>query len=69
MATYEQTAAFYANQRTRKLRELLRRDYGAGRYRLTKEGEVHIYGQMPNSIVTGWWLKGSRESVEAEYCL
>ena len=69
MATYEQTAAHYANQRTAKLRELLRRDYGAGKYRLTKGGDVHVYGKMPNSIVTGWYLLASRQHVESEYQL
>ena len=26
------------------------------RYRITAAREVHFYGQMPNSIETGWWL-------------
>lgn len=26
------------------------------KYRITKDGEVHFYGSMPNSIETGWWL-------------
>ena len=26
------------------------------KYRITADGEVHFYGQMPNSIVTGWYL-------------
>jgi hypothetical protein len=26
------------------------------KYRITKEGEVHFYGRMPNSIENGWWL-------------
>jgi len=30
--------------------------YRAERYRITKAGEVHFYGQMPNSQTTGWWL-------------
>ncbi len=68
-ATHNQTAAYYANQRTAKLRELLRNDFGAGKYRLTKDGDVHAYGKMPNSIETGWHLLGSRRSVEADYCL
>lgn len=25
-------------------------------YRITRSGEVHLYGPMPNSTVTGWWL-------------
>jgi hypothetical protein len=67
MATYDQTSKYYANLRTRKLRELLRRDYGAGKYRLTKAGEVHAYGVMPNTNQTGWYLLGYRRDVEADY--
>lgn len=26
------------------------------KYRITKDGEVHFHGRMPNSIETGWWL-------------
>lgn len=26
------------------------------KYRITQAGEVHFYGQMPNSIESGWWL-------------
>ena len=26
------------------------------RYRITQDGEVHFYGVMPNSNVSGWWL-------------
>ncbi len=26
------------------------------KYRITKDGEVHFFGTMPNSNVTGWWL-------------
>ena len=26
------------------------------KYRITKDGEVHFYGVMPNSSVTGWYL-------------
>lgn len=62
----------YDNQRTRelstrKLRELLRRDYGARCYRITRNDEIHIYGVMPRSIVTGWWLLGARRWVEHDY--
>jgi hypothetical protein len=67
MATYAQTATYYANLRTRKLRELLRRDYGAGKYRLTKTGEVHAYGTMRNTNQIGWYLLGYRRDVENEY--
>ena len=69
MTTIDQTIACYASRRTAALRELLRRDYGAGKYRLTQDGDVHAYGKMPNSIETGWYLLGSRRSVETDYCL
>ena len=26
------------------------------KYRITANGEVHFYGTMPNSNVTGWYL-------------
>ena len=26
------------------------------KYRITKEGEVHFYGIMPNTGATGWYL-------------
>jgi hypothetical protein len=65
--TYDKLITYYANQKTRKLRKLLRRDYGARCYRITKNEEVHVYGKMPNSIVTGWWLLGLRRAVENDY--
>ena len=40
-----------------KLRAALRERFGARRYRVTR-GEVHAYGAMPNSIVTGWYFVG-----------
>ena len=69
MATYKQTAAYYANKRTLKLRDLLRRDHGAGKYRLTKDGDVHVYGTMPNTNQIGWYLLNSRSHVESDYQL
>jgi len=65
--TYNKLITYYENQRTKKLRELLRWDYGARCYRLTRYGDVHVYGKMPNSIVTGWYLLGSRLVVENDY--
>jgi hypothetical protein len=72
MATYDQTAAYYSNQREKQLRELLRRDYGARKYRIVGTGvnsAIHVYGKMPNSVETGWYLLGWRSAVETEYCL
>jgi hypothetical protein len=41
-----------------KLRAALRKKYGSRAYRITRTGEVHIYGEMPNSNIVGWWLMG-----------
>ncbi len=41
-----------------EIRKILRELYGARQYRITSTGEIHVYGRMPNSIVTGWWLSG-----------
>lgn len=40
------------------IRAALRNAFGARQYRITATGEIHVYGQMPNSIVTGWYLYG-----------
>lgn len=40
------------------IRAALRNAFGAGKYRITSTGEIHAYGQMPNSIETGWYLYG-----------
>lgn len=40
------------------IRQALRAEFGPRRYRITRTGEIHAYGVMPNSIVTGWWLYG-----------
>ena len=42
----------------KKLRAALRARYGAGRYRITENDEVHIYSLMPNCNIIGWWLMG-----------
>ena len=41
-----------------KLRAALRAKYGPRCYRITRTGDVHVYGLMPNSPVIGWWLMG-----------
>jgi hypothetical protein len=68
-ANYSQAAKYYANNRTKKLRELLIRDFGGRNYRLTRHGDVHVFGKMPNSVETGWYLLGTRAHVESEYQL
>lgn len=40
-------------------RKILRKAYGARKYRITATGEIHIYGAMPNATnKTGWSLYG-----------
>lgn len=41
------------------LRQFARDNFGPRRLRITRDGEVHLYSLMPNSIETGWWLVGS----------
>lgn len=67
MATYDQTAAHYARQNEKQFRALLRRDYGAGKYRITRDGEVHAYGEMPNSDTIGWYFVGYDNDLRREY--
>lgn len=46
---------------TTEIRSIIRQhanETGAERYRITRDGEVHYYGQMPNSIETGWYFVG-----------
>ncbi len=46
------------NTQIKTLRAALRAKYGAGRYRITRNDEVHVYGLMPNACIVGWWLLG-----------
>jgi len=32
---------------------------GVERVRITRQGDVHAYGTMPNTNQTGWYLAGS----------
>jgi len=40
------------------IRQALRAEFGARRYRITRNGEIHAWGKMPNANVVGWWLYG-----------
>jgi hypothetical protein len=42
----------------KRLRIALRAKYGARHYRITRTGDVHIYGFAPHSRVECWWLMG-----------
>jgi hypothetical protein len=39
-----------------EIRKALRAKFGARRYRITRSGELHVYGVMPNSNSVGWWF-------------
>ena len=41
-----------------EIRKMLRELYGSRQYRITRTGQIDVYGQIPHSIVTGWWLFG-----------
>ena len=63
----EMTNAKTHKQRITAIRQALVAKYGARNYRITGTAmaeEVHVYSQMPNSIVTGWWLMGDLEQAE-----
>lgn len=62
--TYDKLSRYYANQREQKLRELLRRQYGTGKYRITKSNEVHAH-----TSGAGWLLVGHRLDVERDFNL
>jgi hypothetical protein len=40
------------------IRQALREMFGTRRHRITRGGEIHAYGVIPNSNVRGWWLYG-----------
>lgn len=62
MTNYNKTAAFYSNQKIAKLRNLLARDHGVRKYRISTDGNVNVY-----SIESGWYLLGSVAHEMAEY--
>lgn len=40
------------------IRQELRSQFGARKYRITSGGEIHVHGKMPNANAVGWWLYG-----------
>jgi hypothetical protein len=38
------------------------------RVRISRDGEVNVYGRMPNSIVTGWWYAGDVQQAFNRLC-
>ena len=47
-----------------QIRAALRNAYGDRMYRITRDGEIHVYGTIPNSNTEGWWLFGYVSSAE-----
>lgn len=45
----------------KKIRAILRDTFGNRSYRITRDSEVHVYGQMPNSEEVGWYFFGHLE--------
>ena len=46
------------------VRNSLRTLFGAHQYRITRAGEIHVYGRMPNTNMVGWYLYGQMASSE-----
>ena len=42
----------------KRIRQALRDKFGDRKYRITKYGEIHVYGTMPNTDREGWYLFG-----------
>ena len=40
-----------------ELRKLLRGIYGKGKFQLTKWGQINVYGKIPNTDKTGWYMR------------
>ena len=46
------------------IRQTLRAEFGARQYRITRDGEIHVHGTMPNTNQVGWYLYGSIDNTE-----
>lgn len=51
---------------TAQIRTALRAKFGSRNYRITRAGEIHIYGRMPNTNQDGWYLWGWIGNAETE---
>ena len=40
------------------IRAALRNAFGDRKYRITRDGEIHVFGTMRNTNQTGWYLFG-----------
>ncbi|HSW53270.1 MAG TPA: hypothetical protein VLG93_08560 [Sulfuricaulis sp.] len=49
-----------------EVRAAAKKIYGAKNAKVTRNGEVHVRGVMPNTSKTGWYLLGFTGQVELE---
>jgi hypothetical protein len=47
-----------------QIKQALRRKFGDRKYRITRNGEIHVYGTMPNTNQEGWWQYGWIDDAE-----
>ena len=48
------------------IRAALRTLFGARQYRITRDGEIHVHGTMPNTNQVGWYLFGRIDSAHTK---
>ena len=46
------------------IRAALINEFGARQHRITRDGEIHVYGTMPNTNQTGWYLYGRIDNAQ-----
>lgn len=49
-----------------QIRAALRNAFGAYKYRINKDGAISVFGHMPNTNTTGWYLFGFVGNAETE---
>jgi hypothetical protein len=54
------------NLRRTDCAKVLAAEFGARRYRITRNGDIYVYDTMPNTNQVGWYLFGS---VDCAYTL
>ena len=52
-----------------KIRAQLRARFGARKYRITRRGDVDVYGRLPNSNYVGWYFFGYIEDMPIYFAL
>jgi hypothetical protein len=50
----------------KEIRKALRNEFGTRKYRITSQGEIHVYGVMPNTNQYGWYLYGWVDDPQTE---